>query len=98
MGNPNTTNWSTIAGIIVAALLAIIQAGQHVSITDNHSMTHERIDDIEQVIVPRQEIDSRFMNKSSIQILQATHSEQIDNLEQDVKGLQSFYEDELENN
>ena len=98
MGNQNTVNWAAIAGAIAAAVLAIVQGMQHVAIQDNHVVTHERIDGIEQVIVPRKEIDNRFMNKSSIQVLQATHTEQIGNLEQDVKFLKEYQEDELENN
>ncbi len=98
MGNQNTVNWAAIAGAIAAAVLAIVQGMQHVSIQDNHTVTHERIDGIEQVIVPRKEIDNRFMNKSSIQVLQATHSEQIDNLEQDVKTLIDYHEEGLEDN
>lgn len=73
-------NWTTIMSIAAAAVLAVVQAMQHVTITDNHEMTHERIDALDAEVVPRKEVEATYMNGAEIIALQIKHSDEIKEL------------------
>lgn len=89
----NQGSWIAIIGAIFAGVIATIQAMQGARINDNHEMTHERIDDVEQTVVPRKEIDGRFMGKDKIIETQTRHSDQIADLEQDLRDYKDHSHD-----
>lgn len=80
----NQINWVAIIGAIAAGVLSIMTA---VTGDKNHSFTHERIDGIEENVVPREEIDARFVDKDVIVKNQTRHTDQIKELVQDVSLL-----------
>ncbi len=62
MANGNTTNWTTLAGVVAAVVLGILQATQGTRMADNHEMTHERISDIEDTIMNKGTVEAHVEN------------------------------------
>lgn len=87
----NQINWVAIIGAVFAGILSIVTA---VVSNGNHSMTHERIDGIEQDVVPRKEINARFVDKDVIVKNQTRHTDQIKDLSQDVNLLKGHTHDD----
>lgn len=78
-------NLTAIIGAIAAIVLAVVQGMQGTKIADNHTLTHDRIDDVVENTVPRDVIGINQQRHddeiSAISDEQAVQDQRLDELE-----------------
>lgn len=74
----NQATITTVMSIAAAAILAAIQAAQHVTIETNHESTHERIDDVQGTVM---NTDVVQLHVDAFNKQQAIQDDRLDSLE-----------------